>query len=525
MVNFTNEQDLRIAEGLDFLTPSFRDWLKEKYRTDAALSESWQIPMKLDEVPTLTEKDLRGTSRRSADSVEFLIFKMKEMTEFYYQALKESGYKGLFTLWDMNMRNMEMPARTMLSAITQHTYFDHPSMSPKELCPFPKSVRPNSFVANHQGNTHVDQGSSFHSSYYRAPAAARFWDRPYFMTEYSHCSPNRFRHERGLYFSGYAALQGWDGIYSHSPYPKLKKDPFLKFDSSLDPMTRANELLGALIYLRGDVKKSPHQVELKYDPEKLFPAHALSGVSDDYARIAMVTGLGMSFPGKPLVPVGNGSPDLTIEPSQFSYLAVSSMSVKASNKAGPLAKLLFEQLREKKILSENNPSDPEKELYVSDTGELELDVRQERFKVITPRLEGVSLKKDQPVKLNMLTLNSISRPAAVTLASLDGAKTLKESDRLLLVVATNAFNTGEIFNNRTQVLCFESGNYPALVETVKFDLSIANGRKEIPTLYALHFSGERAEKIPVTVENGQLRISCDTSKLRYGTTFFELVYE
>jgi hypothetical protein len=39
------------------------------------------------------------------------------------------------------------------------------------------------------------------------------------------------------------------------------------------------------------------------------------------------------------------------------------------------------------------------------------------------------------------------------------------------------------------------------------------------------FQRERAEKIPVTVENGELRISCDTSKLRHGTMFFELVYE
>ena len=523
MVDFTNEQDLRIAQGLGFLTPSYRKWLKEKYRTDTALSESWQIPMKFDDVPNLTEKDLRGTSRRSADAVDFLIFKMKEMTDFYYQVLKESGYKGLFTLWDMNMRNMEMPARSKVSAITQHTYFAHPFPAPKELCPFPKS-RSNAFVGNMKGNMSARQTSSFQSSYYRAAAAVRFWDRPYFMTEYSHCSPNRFRHERGLYFSGYAALQGWDGIYVHNAVPRLNTDPFLQFETSLDPVTRANEFLAALIYRRSDVKKSPHQVELKLDPEKLFPAHALAGVSDDYARIAMVTGLGMSFPGKPLVPVGKESPDLTIEPSQFSYLSVSAMNVEASNKAGPMVKSLFEQLREKKILSENNPSDPEKEHYVSDTGELELNVPQESFKVITPRLEGVSLKKNQPTKLNLLTLNSISRPAAVSLASLDGKKTLKDSDRLLLVVSTNAFNTGEIFNNRNQTLCFESGNYPALIEAVKFDLSFANGRKQIPTLYALHFSGERAEKIPVTVENGQLRISCDTSKLRYGTMFFELVY-
>ena len=61
----------------------------------------------------------------------------------------------------------------------------------------------------------MGQGSSLSSSYFRSAAAVRFLDRPYMITEYSQSFPNQYRHERGLYFGSYAALQGWDNLTPH----------------------------------------------------------------------------------------------------------------------------------------------------------------------------------------------------------------------------------------------------------------------------------------------------------------------
>lgn len=524
LVNFINEQDLRFAAGLPFLTKPFRAWLWEKYGTDAALSKAWGGEFRIDAVPEITEADLRSGDTRAKDTGDFLIGAMQEMTGFFHDTIRAAGYKGLVNHWDMIMRTLEFPARAKLPVIAQHAYFAHPTGLPVRGL-IPKSSRPNSFVNNHLSDLVVDQGSSFHSSYFRASAAARFLDRPFFMTEYSHSAPNRFRHERGLYFPGYAALQDWDAIVTHQDTVKLHLDPFLRFDDALDPVSRANEALAALLFLRGDVKKAPHSVALKLSNETMFPKHFLSAIGDDYAKLAFVTRLGVLYPDvRPLDPVGTASPTLTVEPEEFTNLSVSQWFVQAGTADGKMAGKLFGLLRSSGIIGKENPTDPEKGVFVSETGELMLDIPAETLKVVTPRTEGAVLKKDVPVKLGRVTVNGCSRPAGVAVAAIDGEKTIGDASRLLLVFATNAFNTGQVFDTAEQRICFESGNHPALIETAKLDLSVRNGRALPPKVYALNFDGTRSEELPAAVETGELRLRIDTSKLEYGAAFFEIVY-
>ena len=524
LVTFVNEQDLRFESGLKFLTEPFRDWLRSRYGGDAALAAAWGGKVTFDTVPDITEADLRSGDRRAADTEAFLISAMREMTAWFHTTLRATGYRGLVNHWDMIMRTLELPARALLPAVAQHTYFAHPGELPVRGL-VPKSVRPNSFVDNHATDCVTEQGSSLDSSYFRAAAAARFFDRPYFITEYSHCAPNRFRHERGLYFSSYAALQDWDALTAHSDTVRLEPDPFLKFDSAFDPVSRVNEALTALIYLRRDVRTAPHSVVLELQNRVLFPRHGLSAISDDYARLALVTRLGLLYPEiTPLEPVGSFTGTLTLTPEEFSYLGVSQWYVRADNQGGGREKELFSLLRGKGILNAANPTDPARKLYASETGELVLDGLNETMTVVTPRLEGVILKTGRPVRLDRLTVNSCSRPASVALASLEEEKTLAAADRLLLMLTTNAFNTGQVFDTVEQRICYESGNHPALIEAARFDLTFENGRETPPECWALHFNGARAEKLPVALADGRLRLQIDTGRLKYGAAFFEISY-
>lgn len=524
LVNFINEQDLRFASGLAFLTGPFRESLRAKYRSDAALSAAWGIPITFDTVPEITESDLRGGERRAQDTGEFLIATMREMTTWFYQTIRATGYPGLVNHWDMIMRTLELPGRALLPVVAQHTYFAHPNSIPP-LGIIPKSVRPNSFVGNNATDCAVNQGCSLKSSYFRAAAAARFLDRPFFVTEYSHCAPNRFRHERGLYFSSYAALQDWSALVSHANTVQLHLDPFLKFDSAYDPISRVNEALTALIYLRGDVKSAPHSVALEMKSGKLFPNHYLAAVGDDYAKLAFVTRLGILYPEiKPLEPVGKADPTVTIVPDAFSPLSVSQWYVQAATSQNGKEKELFPLLRRRGILSAANPTDPAKGIYASETGELILNTAAETMTVVTPRLEGAIVKKDQPVELGALSIRRCTVPASVALAALDGIRTLKEAKRLLLMFSTNAFNTGQIFDTKEQRICFESGNYPALIEAGKLELAFDNAGRGTPEVWALHFDGTRSEKIPATVREGKLLLQLDTAKLKNGAAFFEILY-
>ncbi len=523
-LNFINEQDLRFALGLKHLTPPFREHLRKKYVSDEALSDAWGETITFDTIPHITEANLRSGGRRAQDTGDFLIATMTEMTTWFYDTLRETGYPGLVNHWDMIVRTLELPARALLPALAQHVYFAHPGKLPPSGV-IKKQLQPNTFVGNYQYDTTVDQSSSINSSYFRAGALARFFDRPYFNTEYSHAAPNRFRHERGLYFSSYAALQDWDALTAHANTVKLTLDPFLRFDDALDPISRINETLTALIYLRRDVKPAPSSVALILKNKTLFPNHYLSAIGDDYAKLALVTRVGILYPEiTPLEPVGRFSPTLSLEPGQFNYLNVTQWYVRAATTGGGRDTALFQQLRDKGILSPGNPSDPAKRHFVSETGEISLSGQTETMTVLTPRLEGAIIKKNTPVKLGRLTIKRCTRPATIALAALDAHKPLPDARRLLLVLSTNAFNTGQIFDTIDQRICYESGNHPALIETLAVDLALDDNRNVLPEIHALNFDGTRSEPITALREHGQLRLQLDTSKLKHGASFFEITY-
>jgi len=523
-LSFINEQDLRIALGLDFLTDSFRDYLRRKYENSEALAAAWNTKIAFDTVGPIVEEDLRKPGRRAQDTGEFLIDTMSGMTKWFNKTLRETGYRGLATHWDMIIRTLELPARALLPVVAQHVYFAHPATLPAQGV-IPKGKRPNSFAGNYPGDTMVDQSSSINSSYFRAGAAARFLDRPYFNTEYSHSAPNRFRHERGLYFSSYAALQDWDSITAHASTVKLSPDPFLKFDSGLDPISRVNELLAALIYLRRDVQTAPSSVALLVRNKNMFPGNFLSAIGDDYAKLAFVTRIGLLYPEvSPLEPVGVAAPTMEVDVEDFTHLKVSQWYVRADSSGSGRATKLFQKLRERGILSPDNPTDPDANHFVSETGEITLLGESETMNVVTPRLEGAIVKGDSPVRLGRFAIEHASRPASIAIAALDGKKPLPEANRLLLILSTNAFNTGQIFDSSEQRITFEVGNHPALIEAIQVRVTLDDGRSDLPEIYSLNFDGTRAERLNAVRNNGVLKLEIDTSRLKYGSCLFEIVY-
>lgn len=526
LVNFVNEQDLRFANGLDFLLPSFRQYLKRKYQTDPALAQAWGIPVTFDTVPAIKELHLHQGDQRAADSGDFLIAAMKEMSTFFFRTIREAGYPGLVYHWDMILRTLEFPGRALLPVSSQHTYFAHPEAIPSQKIVPKKNISANASAGNYPHDSMVSQRSSLDSAYVRAAAAARFLDRPYFITEYSHSFLNRYRHERGLYFSAYASLQEWSALAAHSRTVRLKRVAASWFDDANDPLSRANETLAALIYLRRDVRPAAHRVALELRNDKLFPGHYLSAIGDEYAKLAFATRIGILYPEiRPLMPVGNVTPDLRLIPEHYTKLNVGQWFVSADTSDSGREIPFFNLLRERKILPPGNRTDPARKLFESETGELLLNTAEKTLQIVTPRLEGAIVKQNRPLDLKRMSIRSCSRPAAVALAALDGSRDLKSARRILLTVSTNAYNSGTVFNSPNCEIWLDSGAPPSLIESVRLDLSLSNGKTVLPELWALNFDGTRAEKLSaLSLKDGTLHLSLDTSNLRYGTVFFELVY-
>ena len=415
-----------------------------------------------------------------------------------------------------------MPVQNTLPVIMSHTYFNHPM--PIALVP---EIRPNAKYrwAKNQRNRFVGQGSSLDSPYLRAIASTRFADRPFLVTEFSHSAPNRFRHERGLYFSSYAALQDWDCLTVHSDLvQKRNPDPiYFHFDSALDPMSRVNEILETLIWLRGDVKPARHRVELQLRPEIMYPKYCIAKVSDDYDRLAMLTRIGVSCSPErnPDAPAA----DLVLTPTKFGNLSIQGFFAQIDpSGSGEIAEFT-ELLRKKGILPPGNRTSPHEGIYESETGELLLNTRKKTMRVVTPRLEGCIVKKHEIVSLECLKVKKSSVPACIAAASLDPKETLKQARRVLLIIATDSHPSGQTFTDPTLSVMTDPGESPALIRSGKFHLKVRSERKTRPGVYALNMDGTRAEELSSSLHDGVLTLRLDTSKLKYGTPCFEISYE
>lgn len=517
LVCFLNEQDI-LLESRDYsieFKPVWIDFLKRKYGSFQQLHKAWngicgqtKIPENgsFDDVPGITYKTASGKSRAGQDMVECVGAMEQEMTDFFLETIREIGYPGLVTNWNMRTHIVSVPARAKLPAVSMNGYHAHPQ---KGIYTRGTEVNPASSVRS--------VGTSF-----KHQAVARFIDRPFFNTEFGFCFWNPYRHEQGLVFGAGAALQGWSSITCHSEQVTKHGRHMVPFAAGSDPVIRAAEAVEALAFLRGDVKTSNHLVEIPLDDAFIFQGgRALRGISDQLSRLWVLTGVGISYGPKR----ADVRPDLVVYPGRTSRLGGSDLftSVENSVSTDQLAPVV-QELRNKGILNRQNRTDLKRGIYQSDTGEIVLSTTGE-LTVIAPRLVGVTVKKDRKIHLGPVTLESCSIPAAFTVASLQKEKSIQESGRLLLILATDAINNNMQFKDSGRKTLENIGTLPVLLRTGKLSLSLRNVTSGVPRLYALALNGERQEEIPVERESGLLKITIDTAKLREPTPFFELVFE
>ena len=183
------------------------------------------------------------------------IGKKKEFAEFLYKVkaeanvrmakrLKDVGVHALISggnWWDNTAQAYE---RETLEVVDNHGYGDHPQPSYQKL-PF-----------------HVNQSADIKSGNptYNEPmmkAPTRILGKPFTITEYNYCPPNKFRGDGGLMMGAYASLQDWDALYrfawSHSRDGMFGDHAVRGFDICRDPIGQLTERQVVLMFGRGDV--------------------------------------------------------------------------------------------------------------------------------------------------------------------------------------------------------------------------------------------------------------------------------
>ena len=220
---FMNEQDFRVSPSyLSAFTP---EW--EKFYGPGA--------------PKLSEKLFKSDTPAGRKAGEFMQKKIQELTRFYHDVVRSTGCKALLTNWDLYMRMIDAPGRELLEVSTLHTYHGHAGL------PLPAKSVPGYPVQTAFGAREVfrNNTSSLRSGghYLARILAKQSLNRPVVVTEFADCAPNSFRHEMGLFFSGYAAEPNYDNMFAGSnfdaedfdDYNVLQRD--MQVDGGLRPVT------------------------------------------------------------------------------------------------------------------------------------------------------------------------------------------------------------------------------------------------------------------------------------------------
>jgi len=501
------------------LDARFQAWLEAKYTTTDALAKAWNAaPLSsFQQVVAPKEFPFWNKDAKSNDYILFCMELSRQNIEWMEKTLRATGYKGLIGQYNISHWLGGQVAKYESSQVAlANTYHNHPTDfdNPGSKC------AQNSSVATA-------------GAYWRGVASMRVADRPFIETEFNHAFWNPYQYECGPLFGAYSALQGLDALMIHgdAAFFHVDKPALGTFTVGRSPVSRAGEFLSGCLYLRGDVKASPHRVELDIPKEYLeTDCNGGRAVSTEQNKLALLTGFSVAFPwAKRPEGVGNpAKPDLVMPPAGgagfksagggWAVDAVESKDVKFSLDAAVAS------LKAKGILPKSNLSDPAKGVFQSDTGEIIMRTKENLLKIVTPRSEAVTLESGKGESVGQLEVVNTSAPSLVAACAVDQEQ-LAESGRVVLIYSTEAVNSGmELSADRTTLV--KLGGLPVLAKTGKLDVKLKNVNGAAMSLYALGFDGSRRERLPLTFKDGVLTVSIDTAALKDGPTpFFELVVE
>ena len=523
----------------DALKPQFSDWLKRKYGTTAALKKAWKDDLSnaesIENRSVTFPKPDAWTSRRMSDTQQFFVELEKSTADWMTQYLRQLGYKGMVTAYNNWLSPAAHLSRGQFDWVDLHNYFAEPT----------NNAQPGSVMRQ-------DSLLSGGAGYIRELAVGKHVGKAFSVSEFGQVFWNKYRRESGLAFPAYAAFQGWDVICQHANAVKLsyesgkpKKDLIGPFEVGLDPVARAGETLAALLFVRGDVVPARNMIGIKMTPQFVFDENAhLGGFPGDISRLALVTGVGLDWqgrmasqynaqvmPGSTSVILSGKSMDPDVDKSLAAR--VDALASKYGGSLGPkISKTSFvvdsrwvsrvDSLRKTGLIGKDNLTDPKQGIYQTDTGQVVLDSQRKRLMVVTPNTEAVVFDEPEPIALDNLKVEQADGPALVSVSSMDG-QPLNASKRMLVILATDARNSGMRFSDAAETTLLDLGKKPVLIKTAMVKLKLKNQNAAKLKVYSNTLRGKRGDVIPVAQESDGISFVLDTARLSHGpTTYFEI---
>ena len=499
----------------------FREFLTKKYKDIAALNKAWNtsfVSFREIRVPYGLLSGAAKDSPKSRDFIECCTELQNRMMEFCEKTVREFGYKGLIGQFDVPVWFGDNAVRSRYSQVALgHSYWSHAITL--DFKSQRDAVR---------GQRAATMQSAIGSAilYWRNLATAKFADRPYFVTETNHCPPNPYSYEFGLVMGGYSAFQNFHAVLPHSSPVYQTPRRIDAFSLGSNPVGRGSLSLIHALFQRGDVSASSRNIALQVSPEltKFFQP-----TSPEQTKLALMTGFSIEFPGMPR-PAGVRKTvphDLAVQATRTNGLYKPELDDAVGAGSGKDRVFNAEEftgiLRRHGILPASNLSDPERGIYQTDNGQLTMFTAENKLEVRTPRTQGACLTTGGSADLGDFSIESTNTNGCIALVSLD-KHPLSDSSRMLLIFTTSAANrNGKISYDGAFLHGWNNGEPIPMLRTGKFHASLKQKRPAEYKLYALALDGTRREEIPLEKENGNLKITVDTDKLKEASVYFELI--
>ena len=370
--------------------------------------------------------------------------------------------------------------RNDLDVVDNHKYHDHPSF-PVNLWRLPNQFYQRSAISRLGDEVPLRL------------LAPRLFGKPYGITEFKFCPPNRFRSEGGPMIGGYAALQGWDALYqfawAHSDRAVGSDMQIGTFDFANEPLAQLSDRLVMFLFRRGDVSASESRFAWNV-PKDFWNSNLPVECPVDFSRLGLIAGIGMAIDGKTM-------PGVTL------------LSFEEAAGTTPLPDAKIQTLR--RILSESG-------IATSSTGQLRLDSRKNTLAIRTSRTLSATLASGS-LKTGGLTVSGIASPTTVSVSSLN-AEPVARSTQLLLFHLTDVLDSGTTFKGETRQYLLKWGKLPHLVLRSPAKIALRLDGSARPEVKALRLDGTVYGSVKSNFSNGTLRFTADPGLFRGGVMVY-----
>lgn len=410
----------------------------------------------------------------SSGNIHFLRF-LHEVQREYLGELERFMKEELKAAWPVTSCNYGDNAgilriRNMFPVSDTHMYHEHPAFL-KHAWSLPHAYSQTSMIPS---NSYLPT----------AMICNRIFNKPFFMTEFNACAPNKYRAEDGPLMGAYSALHDITGIYrfnfNSSSRRFLQTKSMIVFESVNDPVMQLSDRIISLLFLRGDVRSATEKFAYTV-PADLFSKHRDSGIPGA-VPLRMIAQVGVQF------------------------------EEEKTAKLPGYDRIGDERIRRK--IAEFDRTG----IAVSSTGELALDTRRNTFRAVTPRTEVFTLPKGD-MNGNLFRVKNVSTYQTLAATALDG-RTLAESDSILIFQVSDVSQTGVRFANQERTILEKTSTGRLLLRKAKAEIEL---KLKCPmTVTACNMMGEPVGTVNSTFRNGVLRFTADNSAYKGGAVAYHL---